>query len=197
MEQVWRSIIESSRGESTNRQIELLTRYRDWLAEEAIPGGGLGPAESSRLDTRHIADSLLFLGALPSEVEVLDIGSGAGLPGIPLAIAEPGSRFTLLDRSQRRCDLMRRAIRVLDLENVQVVQGDLAGWHQEVPAVVTRASLPPDLLRDELERILAPQGVGLVGGSWVAAPDHVGFSTKEVGSKILDQPVWILMMRHT
>jgi len=197
VEQVWRSIIDSSRGVPTNHQIELLTRYRDWLADEAIPGGGMGPAETARLDTRHIADSLLFLLALPDVTEVLDIGSGVGLPGIPLAIAAPRSRFTLLDRSQRRCDLMRRAVRVLDLENIQVVEGDLAGWHQKVPAVVTRASLPPDRLRAELDRVLQPGGIGLVGGSWVDAPDHAGFSTKEVGSKILDQPVWILMMRHT
>jgi len=88
-------------------QIEKLARYRDWLRDEAIPAGGLGPKERRRLESRHIADSLLFgagFGAVPEHVR--DLGSGVGLPGIPLAVAHPRSQLELVDRSQRRVDLM-------------------------------------------------------------------------------------------
>jgi len=79
--------------------------------------------------TRHVFDSLTLLGVL-GEVEaadreaglrVLDVGSGGGLPGIPLAVCMPGARFTLLDSTAKKCAFMAHAARELGLENVTVV----------------------------------------------------------------------------
>lgn len=174
-----------------------LQRYRDWLDSEAISAGGLGPAEQERLETRHITDSLLFSLAFEPGEHVLDVGSGVGLPGIPLAILLPETQFTLLDRAGRRVDLMRRAIRILGLDNVAVIHDDLANWSHPSETVVSRAAIPPERFLPVLDRIVIPNGTAVLGGSWNEAPEVSGYETKEIGSKILDQPVWVLIMRRT
>lgn len=180
-----------------NTGVELLDTYERWLREEALVAGGIGPTESDRLGRRHITDSLLFAHFLPADCfEVLDLGSGVGLPGIPLAILRPEVTFRLVDRSGRKCELARRAVRVLNLKNVVVEQRDFADLDGKSHCIVSRASLPPDLASSTLDRLLEPGGVAILGGSWRDRPDYPGWVTIDVGSKILDQPVWILMMRN-
>lgn len=197
MEQLWREIVIAATGTCEDNQVQSLARYRDWLATEAARDGGIGPAEIERLDRRHIADSLLFLLGLGQVTDVLDVGSGVGLPGIPLAIARPEVQFRLLDRSGRRVALARRAKRVLDLENVEVIQGDFTGWIDKETTIVSRAAIPPRTMKPVLERVLSPGGLAILGGSWTSRPSEEGFETKEVGLEILDHTVWILMMRQT
>ena len=153
--------------------------------------------EADRLHDRHIADSLLFATLLEQPDRVVDLGSGAGLPGIPLAVMLPETQFVLLDRSGKRVDLMRRAKRILELENVEVVQGEIDGLSQPMPALVSRATLPPDRARPVLWPLLEPGGRAVLGGSWVVAPKHEGFETVSVESKILDRTIWLLIMRRT
>lgn len=184
-------------GSGSDDQIGQMVKYRDWLVTEAKVAGGIGPAESERVERRHLTDSLLFLELLPVVASVLDVGSGVGLPGIPLAIARPQTEFKLLDRSGRRVDLMRRAIRILGLENAQVVQGDFARWSTLEPAIVSRATIPPQAILPMLKNSLVSGGTALLGGSWTNTPSSDGYETREVGAKILDQPVWILMMQQT
>ncbi len=152
----------------------------------------------TRLHDRHIADSLLFAGGfdrIPDQIS--DLGSGAGLPGIPLAVMLPETEFVLVDRSGKRVDLMRRAARILDLPNVMVRQGEIEGLTDPVPAIVSRATLAPDHSLALLERLLTRGGRAVVGGSWVAPPDHPGFETLELNSKVLDRTIWLLIMRRT
>jgi len=80
-------------------------------------------------------------------MSVIDVGSGVGLPGIPLAILWPDTTVRLVERSGRRARLLRRAVRILDLENAHVDEGDLgslepAAW--EGVGVVMRAVFPPE-----------------------------------------------------
>ena len=178
--------------------MRVLQRFHDWLAEEALPAGALGPAESDRLHERHIADSFLFaVGLPPQPTRVLDFGSGAGLPGVPLAVMMPQTEFCLLDRARSRVDLMRRAVRILELENVQVKQGEIERHREPETAIVSRATLPPTRARALLEAVLAPGGTAVLGGSWSTRPHFNGFETLEVNSKILDRTIWLLMMRRT
>ncbi|HSM43503.1 MAG TPA: RsmG family class I SAM-dependent methyltransferase [Acidimicrobiia bacterium] len=177
-------------------QREQMSRFRRWLAEEGIKAGGLGPGEESRLERRHLADSILFASQLDSVDEVWDLGSGVGLPGIPLAISMPSTGFVLVDRSGRRVDLTRRAVRVLGLENCQVVAGEIENLGGPLPALVSRASLPPPQLGEVASRVLAPGGVAVVGGSWREAPRHPGWTTIEIPPDVLDQPIWLLIMRR-
>lgn len=177
-------------------QIAALDRYREWLLTEAVEAGGIGPNEAARVDNRHIGDSLLFAGGFrDAPALILDVGSGVGLPGIPLSIVMPDTRFALLDRSGKRVDLMRRVTRMLDLPNVQVVHGDISDWHTLVDGIVSRASLSPEQALVSFSRILLPGGTAVVGGSWAAPPVVVGFDLLEVPGTVLDQKVWLLIMR--
>lgn len=182
--------------ELTQNQIDLLHTYRDWLVAEAIPAGGLGPDEADRVNERHIGDSLVFFRFLGSRPEVWDLGSGVGLPGIPLAILSPNSSFSLIDRSGRRCDLMKRAVRVLGLGNVEVVQEEIDELVGPTDAIVSRGTHPPLRMLSTVRRLLKPHGVAVVAGSWKSPPAEEGWETIEVPAEVLDHTVWILMMRN-
>lgn len=178
-------------------QSDLLERYGEWLATEGHRAGGIGPGEIERIDRRHLADSLLFAALVPADSEeVWDLGSGAGLPGIPLAITHPDTRFTLLDRSGRRVDLMRRAIRVLGLQNCQAVQGDIRDLEDPVETIVSRASMPAEELGRIANRLLSRGGVAVAAGSWRERPEVEGWKTIEIPQDVLDQTIWLLIMRR-
>jgi 16S rRNA (guanine(527)-N(7))-methyltransferase RsmG len=192
---VWRRCAQWGGIELDSDQIGLLVRYRRWLTEEASPAGALGPAEGDRIERRHIGDSLLFARCLPDSGEVVDLGSGAGLPGIPLAVALPDLDLVLVDRSGRRADLLRRVTRILDLPNVQVTHGDITAVPGLARAIVSRATMSPDDAEKLLLPRVQPGGVVVLGGSWVSPPSSPGWDTVEVPASILDQQVWLLMMR--
>lgn len=180
-----------------DRQIEKLDLYRDWLRDEAIPAGGLGPAEAIRLDSRHIIDSLLFATPLDSPpTDIADLGTGVGLPGIPLAILFPNSRMCLIDRSQKRLDLAKRATRILDLDNIDAVQTDLSSIDRQYQVIVSRAARPPEQLAIQLQNLLPPGGTAVVGGSWEKRPQISGWEILEISAEMLDRAVWLLIMRR-
>lgn len=181
-------------------QETLLQQYQHWLAAEALPAGALGPGETDRLHERHLIDSLLFLHGWDRDSHpesVWDLGSGAGLPGIPLAIALSDTAVTLVDRSGRRADLARRAVHILDLGNVEVVQSDVNRLEGEVSMLVSRATLKPENATELVRRHLAVEGVAVLGGSWVAPPEIPrGWERKEITLDPLDRIVWLLIMRR-
>ena len=183
-----------------------LQQFQHWLLDEALPAGGIGPDEAPRIWRRHILDSLSFLKAIPNSIEaVVDVGSGVGLPGIPLAIAHPDWNVTLVDRSERRTWLARRAVRILGIENCTAVQADSATWAPDVgmrgdsvqstDVVVSRASMPlPQLIRHA--RRIAP-GASLVAG-WShespPPPDAPVDATIEVPATVLGEPAWLVQI---
>jgi len=174
-----------------------LERYIAWLGDEGMTAGGIGPAEAERLESRHIADSLLFASQIPAgSTEVWDLGSGVGLPGIPLAIVLPDTDFTLLDRSGRRGNLLRRVVRILDLANCEVRNAEIEHLEGEIGVIVTRATLPPEQMALVGESLLAPGGVAIMGGSWRRRPEHLGWETVEIPREVLDHTIWLLIMRR-
>lgn len=176
----------------------LLARLGDWLREEALPAGGLGPSEANRIEDRHLADSLLFARGWPPPTppaRLVDLGSGVGLPGLPLAILWRETEVTLLDRSGRRVDLARRAIRVLGLSNVEARQADAGRWSGVAEMVVARAAAPPERVREWGMGILVPGGVLVIGGSRRERPEPgPGETVIETGPGILDRTVWLRMI---
>jgi 16S rRNA (guanine(527)-N(7))-methyltransferase RsmG len=195
--QIWSRCSTWSGRELSPTQLGQLDQYRAWLLSEAVRAGGIGPNETDRIDNRHIGDSLLFAGGFPlGPDQILDVGSGVGLPGIPLSIIMPDTSFSLLDRSGRRVDLMRRAARVLELENVEAIHGDISDWSTPVDGIVSRASLSPEQAVASFSRILKPGGTAVVGGSWAAPPSVIGFELLEIPGSVLDQRVWLLIMRQ-
>ena len=170
-----------------------LERLAYWLRVEAIPAGGLGPSEADIIESRHIADSLMFAAAWeqPPE-ECWDLGSGVGLPGLVLAIAWPATRLVLIDRSAKRCHLARRAVRVLGLDT-EVKQADLTSLVGSVGAIVSRAAMPASKLRPIIEQLLAPGGSAVVSGG---LEDEPGYERVKIPAGALDQPVRHLIMRR-
>ncbi len=116
-----------------------------------------------RMLTHHILDSLALtphVGAGP----LLDVGSGAGFPGIPLAIARPDLRVTLMDASEKKCGFMRQAAIELKLANVTVVHARVESYQtpQKFNQIVSRAfSELVEFVRVSAH-LLAP------GGNWLA-----------------------------
>ena len=73
--------------------------------------------------SRHFADSLMSAGAFPERTSVLDVGSGGGMPALPLAIARPDLKITALDATQKKTAFIEKAAQLLKLSNVTVVAG--------------------------------------------------------------------------
>lgn len=182
----------------TDTQLRSLEVFGSWLRDEAITAGGVGPNETERISGRHLADSLLFAGAWPPPdppMSVVDLGSGVGLPGVPLAILWPQSQVSLVDRSGRRVDLLRRVRRILDLDNVEVIREDAASVEIEADLVVARGAAEADVVGRWGRRILLPGGRIVVGGSHASPPAVLeGEMIIEVPVEILDHPVWLRMM---
>ena len=102
-------------------RIELARTFTADLARRGEELGLIGPLELPRLWTRHILNSVLVAPLLSPGV-VGDIGSGAGLPGIVLAIARPDVSFVLIEPMERRVDWLTRESADLGLENVRVIR---------------------------------------------------------------------------
>jgi 16S rRNA (guanine527-N7)-methyltransferase len=199
--------------DASSEAMELLERYAAWLVEEAIPAGGLGPREGARVWGRHVADSLSFAVAWRDATpppDMLDVGTGVGLPGIPLAIIWPETHVVLLDRGGRRTRLLERAVRVLGLENVVVSQGDAFAVADEWSAVTFRGSVKAPEAVGLSARLLDVPGTAVLGLSRKTDPpdrtrDLMGVATalsmepELVGlpSEILDGPAWLLIMRFS
>ena len=102
--------------------LQTAQRYADFLATAGVDRGLIGPREAFRIWERHILNSAA-LGelVLPGE-RIADIGSGAGLPGIPLALVRPDVQVTLIEPMQRRCEFLTEVVDALGLA-VTVVRG--------------------------------------------------------------------------
>jgi 16S rRNA (guanine527-N7)-methyltransferase len=96
--------------------------------------------------TRHLLDSLSVLPVIEASPDIdprrlLDVGAGAGLPGIPLAIARPGWHIDVLDSNGKKARFMRHVVRALGLDNVQVIEARAEAYLPELPytAIISRA----------------------------------------------------------
>ncbi len=97
-----------------------LVRYADILAEEAIPRGFLGPNEEPRILERHVLEGVALAAVLPSEGRLIDVGSGAGLPGVPMACIRTGPTF-FVDSLDKRGDFLAEVLAELGLDGTVVV----------------------------------------------------------------------------
>lgn len=171
-----------------------LAGLAEWFRREAIPAGGVGPLEGSKLEERHLADSVLFAAAWEeSPRQCWDLGAGVGLPGLVLAIVWPDTEMVLVDRSAKRCDLARRAARLIGV-NITICQEDWNVKKGTVEAIVSRAAAPASTLRPTLQRLLEPGGLAVVSGTG----DRVeGFEPLDLPAGSFDHPSRLLIMRAT
>jgi 16S rRNA (guanine527-N7)-methyltransferase len=104
-------------------RIDLARRYVHSLAIDGVLRGLIGPREPSRLWTRHVLNSALIAELIAADSSVVDIGSGAGLPGVPLAIARPDLTVTLVEPLDRRVRYLLETIGAFCLGNCRAVRG--------------------------------------------------------------------------
>ncbi len=104
-------------------RLPLAEAYVRLLADTGISHGLIGPREAPRLWDRHLLNSAVIADLFSADAAVADIGSGAGLPGIPLAIARPDLQLTLVEPLKRRVLWLQATIAALDLTNVSVHSG--------------------------------------------------------------------------
>jgi 16S rRNA (guanine527-N7)-methyltransferase len=148
-----------------HEQLDKLRRFGVMLAwDERAPTTVRDPA---RVRDDHLADALvaLRLPAVRSASVLADLGSGAGVPGLPLAIALPGARVVLVEGNGRKCEFMRGAAAELGLENVEVVQGRAETWRAGIgrmDLVTARALASLDVVAEYAAPLLR------LGGALVA-----------------------------
>lgn len=103
-------------------QIGLARQYAQKLANDSDELGLLGPRELDKIWSRHILNSAVVAELVKPGELVADVGSGAGLPGIPMAIAAPETDFVLIEPMDRRASWLQEVVDELDLQNVEVVR---------------------------------------------------------------------------
>ena len=134
--------------------------YAQLLGTDGITRGLIGPRETDRLWSRHLVNSAVAATAFPETGLVVDVGSGAGLPGIPLAIVRPGLRVRLVEPLLRRADFLQEVVDALALTTVEVVRAraeDLHGaWTADT--VTARAVAPLARLAGWCLPLVAPGG---------------------------------------
>jgi len=136
-------------------------RYAELLADAGVRRGLIGPREVPRLWERHLLNCAVLSEVIDSDVSVCDVGSGAGLPGIPLALTRPDLEIMLLEPLLRRTTFLEEVVRLLGLDNVTVVRGraeEMVGKLPPVDVVTARAVAPLDRLAGWGLPLLRPHG---------------------------------------
>ena len=102
--------------------IDKARAYTAALVADGETLGLLGPREYPRIWTRHVLNSAVVAELVPAGITVADVGSGAGLPGIPMALVQPEAHFTLIEPMERRSDWLKAQVEKLGLDNVTVLR---------------------------------------------------------------------------
>lgn len=128
--------------------LPLAERFAGLLAEAGVLRGLIGPREVPRIWERHLINCALLGEAIGEDLEVCDVGSGAGLPGIVLALSRPDLRITLVEPLLRRTTFLEEAVAALGLTNVEVVRSRAEELHgkRDFDVVTSRAVAPLDRL---------------------------------------------------
>ena len=119
----------------TEGELEAFGKYLKLLQKWQKSQRLIGSSDTSWIVEKLFLDSLLFLKVLPPQIASLaDVGSGAGLPGIPLKIVRPGIRTVLIESRARRASFLSAVIRELGLRNIEVVTARVEEYAAERPA---------------------------------------------------------------
>lgn len=128
--------------------IDAARKYTAALVRDGEVLGLLGPREYPRIWTRHVLNSAVVAELVPAGVTVADVGSGAGLPGIPMAIAQPEAEFILIEPMERRSEWLKQQVEELGLKNVRVLRARAEEVGEAFDIVTARAlKAMPQLLR--------------------------------------------------
>ena len=142
-------------------RLPVLERYAGFLASAGVTRGLIGPREAPRLWDRHLMNSALLAPLVPDSARVVDVGSGAGLPGLVLAIARPDLEVTLVEPMARRVAFLVEAVEELGITNVTVLRERAGQWHQAptFDVATARAVAPLPKLLSWAMPLVEPGGV--------------------------------------
>jgi 16S rRNA (guanine527-N7)-methyltransferase len=188
-------------------RIELARAYAKALARDSDTLGLLGPRELEILWSRHILNSAVVAQLVADGKTVADVGSGAGLPGIPMAIAQPNAHFTLIEPMERRSDWLKAQVQELGLTNVVVLRARAEEVGEVFDIVTARAvSNLSKLLRLTVD--LIREGGELLALKGSKASDEIveaqklskklklaGFDLLTVGGEHLSDPTTVVRTR--
>ena len=145
-------------------RLPLARRFAALLARDGVARGLIGPREAGRIWSRHLSNCAVVTDLIPSSDRVVDVGSGAGLPGLVIAIRRPDLPVQLVEPMQRRVDFLVDAVAELGLsDQVQVIRGraedvDVIRAVGAAPVVTARAVAPLDRLVAWCLPLLEPAG---------------------------------------
>jgi 16S rRNA (guanine527-N7)-methyltransferase len=186
--------------------LAMAEEYARLLATEATVRGLIGPREVPRLWERHLLNSAVVTDLVTAGATVCDIGSGAGLPGLVMAIRRPDLHVTLVEPLLRRTTFLTEAVSELDLGNVEVVRARAEELHgsRTFDTVTSRAVAPLDRLA-AWSLPLVRSGGEFLAMKGSAAQDEVDSATSaisaghgvfrgivELGGDVLDPPVRVV-----
>ncbi|MEM1434071.1 MAG: 16S rRNA (guanine(527)-N(7))-methyltransferase RsmG [Pseudomonadota bacterium] len=160
---------------ASEEQVEQLTAFQTLLEKWNQASNLISRRDIRRIVPRHLLDSVSVLPWVRGE-RLIDLGSGGGLPGIPLAVLRPRSQVVVLDRSEKKCRFLSTAVRELGLSNVQVVALDVENYEPEArfETLLSRAVAPPARIWSLGRRLLDENGRMVLHA-------HVGLEADEPG----------------
>jgi 16S rRNA (guanine527-N7)-methyltransferase len=164
-----------------------------WL-ESLVSTPGLTSLAGEEARRVHLEESLAAIGAVHEfEGPIIDVGSGGGAPGIPLAVQFPHREVTLLEANRRKCEFLERWAR--ELSNVRVVRGRAEGQPVDSWGVaVAKALAPPPVAAEWCLPLVAPDGAAILFVGPSADSDRVGRVAEQLGAKLAASPPGLLVL---
>lgn len=185
---------EVARRAFSSARLPVAEAYAALLATDGVVRGLIGPREAPRLWDRHLVNCALLGELLPDDATVCDVGSGAGLPGLVLAIARPDLRLTLVEPLLRRTTFLEEAVGRLSLGNVEVVRARAEALHGErtFDVVTSRAVAPLDRLLAWSMPLVEPTGA-LIAMKGSSVADEVAAAAADLRRWGCAEPEVILL----
>ena len=191
-------------------RLPLAERYVEHLATSGIERGLIGPREVPRLWDRHVLNCAIMSELMPEGATVADVGSGAGLPGLTLALARPDLRINLIEPLERRTIWLNEVIEDLELTNVEVLRARSEQLFDEVSVDIVTARAVSALknligmcmpLANSTGELLALKGRSAAEEIEAAAKVLKKYKCAEpeiltVGADILNEPSTVVRVRR-
>ena len=156
--------------------------YAEFLTTAGIERGLIGPREGERIWERHIFNCLTITQLLPQGASLFDIGSGAGLPGIVIALARPDLKVTLIEPLERRVEFLNEAVAAIAASGVEieVIRGRAQDVKKSADFVTARAVAPMEKLKKMSWHMVKTGGSLLAMKGESAASEMVGIKGAEL-----------------
>jgi len=163
-------------------QEEAIRAYAEFLTTAGIERGLIGPREGERIWDRHIFNCLPITQLLPNGASLFDIGSGAGLPGIVIALARPDLKVTLIEPLERRVEFLNEAVAAIGTKGVEiaVIRGRAQDVKKSADFVTARAVAPMEKLKKMSWHMVKTGGSLLAMKGESAATEMVGIKGAEL-----------------